>query len=314
MKLVSIIIPVYNAEEYLERCIKSAIRQTYNNIEIIAINDGSTDKSLDILTEYERKDNRIKIINIENSGISAVRNIGIKVATGDYICFLDSDDYIDNNLLENLHKNIDSDYDLIKYKTIEVDKECNELKRIDGPTFDEKTGTDAFNTMFSEDIMLQVPWLYLYRKQFLIENKFSYPEGKLHEDFARTILIMLKAKKMCSTNIYGYYYVQTQKSITRGNEEERVYRRAMDMMEHYDYIIDKIEEYKLDRNTNENVKIYYTNCMILEIENLSKNYKKEYISEIRKRKMFRNIKARNIKQLLKKIILNINIKWYLKLR
>lgn len=314
MKLVSIIIPVYNAEEYLEKCIDSAIGQTYNNIEIIAINDGSTDKSLDILNMYAKKDNRIKIINIENSGISAVRNIGIKAATGEYICFLDSDDYIDNNLLENLHRYIDSDYDLIKYKTIEVDKEYNELNRIDGPIFEKKSGIEAFNVMFGEDIMLQVPWLYLYRKQFFIENKFSYPEGKLHEDFARTILIMLKAKKMCSTNIYGYYYVQTKKSITRGNEEERVYQRAMDMMGHYDYIVDKIEEYNLDEKNKENVKIYYTNCMILEIENLSKGQKKKYISEIKKRKMFKNIKARNIKQLIKKIILSVNINWYLKLR
>ncbi len=314
MKLISIIIPVYNAEKYLEKCIESAIGQTYKNIEIIAINDGSTDKSLNILTEYTRKDNRIKIINIDNCGISAVRNIGIRAAIGEYICFLDSDDYIDKKLLENLHKYIDLDYDLIKYKTIEVDKGFKELDRIDGPIFEEKSGTEAFNTMFSEDIMLQVPWLYLYRRQFLIENKFSYPEGKLHEDFARTILIMLKAKKMCSTNIYGYYYVQTKKSITRGNEEEHIYKRAMDMIEHYDYIIDKIEEYKLDRNTKENVKIYYTNCMILEIENLSKKYKKEYISEIKKRKMFKNIKARNIKQLIKKIILNLDVRLYLKLR
>lgn len=314
MKLVSIIIPVYNAEEYLEKCIDSAIGQTYNNIEIIAINDGSTDKSLDILNDYANKDERIKIINIENSGISVVRNIGIRAATGEYICFLDSDDYIDKNLLDNLRRYIESDYDLIKYKTIEVDNNCNELNHIEGPIFEEMSGTDAFNTMYGEDVMLQVPWLYLYRRQFFLDNKFSYPEGRLHEDFARTILIMLKAKKMCSTNIYGYYYVQTKKSITRGNEEERVYQRAIDMLVHYDYIIDKIEEYNLDKKTKENVKIYYTNCMILEIENLSNEQKKKYISEIKKRKIFKNIKARNIKQLIKKIILNFNVNLYLKIR
>lgn len=94
--LISIIIPVYNVEKYLPQCLDSVIGQTYKNIEIICVNDGSTDGSLDILKKYERRSNRIKIITQKNEGLSSARNVGIKECTGDYIMFLDSDDWIDN--------------------------------------------------------------------------------------------------------------------------------------------------------------------------------------------------------------------------
>lgn len=314
MKLVSIIIPVYNVEKYIEKCLNSAINQTYKNIEIIAINDGSNDKSLDILNKYEKKDNRIKVISIQNSGVSAVRNLGIKEAKGEYIFFLDSDDYIKDDLIENLTKYMDQDYDLIKYKTIYVDEYGKETERIDGPVFEEKSGTEAFNIMYDKDVMLEVPWLYLYKKDLFTKNNITYPEGKVHEDFARTILIMLKAKKMCSTDIYGYYYVKTQKSITRGNEENRIFQKSMDILDHYDYVMKKIEEYNLDDLTKQNVKSYYANDVILEAGNLHGKNQKKYISEIKKRKVYNNIKVKNFKQLIKRILLSINIKLYLKLR
>ena len=98
--MVSIIIPVYNVEKYLQECLESAINQTYKNIEIIAINDGSTDSSLAILEEYASKYGNLKIVNQENKGMSGARNAGLKVANGEYIYFLDSDDFIDLNMIE----------------------------------------------------------------------------------------------------------------------------------------------------------------------------------------------------------------------
>ena len=99
MVKVSVVIPVYNVEGYLEECLDSVINQTLEDIEIICINDGSTDNSLEILEEYAKKDNRIKILNQENQGISATRNNGLKICKGKYICFLDSDDYLELNAL-----------------------------------------------------------------------------------------------------------------------------------------------------------------------------------------------------------------------
>ena len=97
---ISVIVPVYNSEKYIEKCIESIINQTYRNIEIIFINDGSTDESLNIIHKYKKLDNRIKVINQSNSGVSAARNKGIKNSIGDYITFVDSDDHIDSKMID----------------------------------------------------------------------------------------------------------------------------------------------------------------------------------------------------------------------
>ena len=110
---VSIVVPIYNVEKYLQRCLESLINQTFSNIEIIALNNGSTDKSLDILKYYAYQDKRLLVINNENIGVSKARNIGIKKAKGKYIVFVDSDDWIDANMIEALHEAIiDNNCDL----------------------------------------------------------------------------------------------------------------------------------------------------------------------------------------------------------
>ena len=314
MKKISVIIPVYNTQKFLIKCLDSIERQEYKNLEVIVVNDGSTDESEKIIKKYNEKYDNIKYYKKENGGLSDTRNYGLDKSTGDYICFIDSDDYIDENLFINLERYMQHDYDMIKYKLIKVDENYNELEKIDGPTFENKTGEEAFNILFGQDVMLQPAWLYLYKKSFLVENHFKYPVGKLHEDFARTALIMLKAKKVVSTNIIGYYYYQSTSSITRGNDENKKMRRAMDMIEHYDYMIEKIKSYNLNKDTLDNLKIYYTNCIILKLDELNNKNKKIYIKEIKKRKMIKNIKVRNVKQFIKKMLLYINIKWYLKLR
>ena len=103
-ELVSIIVPIYNSEQYLERCINSLIKQTYKNIEIILIDDGSKDSSLSIIEKYAKQDCRIVYISKENSGVSSSRNDGIKIAKGKYISFVDSDDYIESNMIEDMYK------------------------------------------------------------------------------------------------------------------------------------------------------------------------------------------------------------------
>lgn len=102
MNLISVIVPVFNAEKQIERCIKSIQNQTYTNIEIIIINDGSTDKSIDIINKCIHDDNRVKVFDIVNQGVSAARNLGIKVASGEYFCFIDADDYVDECLIEKI--------------------------------------------------------------------------------------------------------------------------------------------------------------------------------------------------------------------
>ena len=296
------------------RCLDSVVNQTYKNIEIIIVNDGTEDNSEKIIYKYKEKYGNIKYVKKKNGGLSDARNFGIRYATGDYICFLDSDDYLSLNLFENLEKYMKQNIEIIKYKVIMVDEFCNEVKRIDGPVFGQAKGYEAFNKLYGSDTMLQPAWLYLYKKSFWDNSNFEYPVGKLHEDFAITPLIILNAQSVVSTDVYGYYYVQTQSSITRGNDENKKMQRALDMIEHYDHMIVSLEELKLDKVTKENVKIYYTNCIILKIQELSGENKKLYVKEIRNRKMYKNIKVRNFRQLIKKILLNVNIDLYFKVR
>lgn len=105
--LVSVIVPVYNAEKYLKKCMESILKQTYENIELILINDGSIDKSLDICNQFSKRDRRIRVIDKDNSGVSDTRNLGIMLAKGKYLCFVDSDDYIEENYIEKMILNTD---------------------------------------------------------------------------------------------------------------------------------------------------------------------------------------------------------------
>ncbi len=314
MKKVSIIIPIYNVEKYLHKCIESVESQTLENIEVILVNDGSTDNSEIIIEKFKEKYNNIKYIKKENGGLSDARNVGIRNATGDYILFVDSDDYISDTLLNDLSVYMEQEYDLIKFKMIKVDENYKEIGKVEGPIFENKNGEEAFNLLYGNDVMLQPAWLYLYKKSFWDRNKFEYPVGMNHEDFARTALIMLKADSVASTNVYGYYYVQSEGSITRGNDETKKLKRAQDIINHYDYMLRVIDDYNIMKRTKDNLKIYYTNCMILKLDELSEESKKVYLKELKERKVFKNIKVRSPKQLIKKILLNINVDWYLKLR
>lgn len=314
MKTISVVIPAYNVEKYLAKCIDSVVKSANQNIEIIVVNDGSTDNSEAIISEYKEKYPYIKYIKKTNGGLSDARNEGVKYANGDYLCFVDSDDYISESLFQDLEKYIDNDYDLIKYKMIKVDENYNEIERVDGPVFECKSGEAAFNELYGSDVMLQPAWLYLYKKSFWDENKFEYPVGKKHEDFAITSLVMLKAKTVASTNVYGYYYVQSSSSITRGIDEEKKFNMAKDLLEHYDYMIVKIKEYDISDKTKENLKAYYTNCIILKLKDLSGDRKKEFIKEIKKRNMYKNIKIRNIRQLIKRALLAVNVDLYLRMK
>lgn len=309
---ISVIIPVYNTEKYIKKCLDSLVNQTMNNIEIIVVNDGSIDHSEEIIKKYEEKyKNMIKYFKKENGGLSEARNYGIRKANGEYIAFVDSDDYIDINLFSNLEKYMQREVDLIKYKTIKI-YENEKQEKFEGPVFEEKNGQDAFNKLYAKDILLEPAWLYLYKREFWNENNFEFTENTYHEDFGLIPLVILQAKTMVSTDVYGYYYIQRENSIVTDNTKNK--KKAYDLLVHYDNMINKIKDMKLDKKTKENIKIYYTNAILLKINDLDKNETKKYIKEVKKRKILKNIKIRNIKQLIKKIILLINIKLYLKLR
>lgn len=314
MSKVSIIVPVYNTSDHLRKCMESLVNQTQKDIEIIIINDGSTDNSEAIIKEYVNKySNIIKYYSKANEGVAKTRNFGIEKATSDYVLFIDSDDYIDRCLIEKLMPYINQKIEMIKFKLQRVDKNGNILEKVDGPVFSKITGQEAFNKLYCEDVLLDSPCVYLIKKTLFTENNFKFKK-KYHEDFGLIPLIIITAKSITSTPYYLYYYVQAPNSITRNEDYSKTIEKFNDALFHYDNALNEINNMNLDKMVEENIKIYYTNALILKLNELNNQDKTKYIKEIKKRKMYKNIKVRNIKQLIKRILLAINIKLYLKMR
>ena len=161
--LISVIVPIYNSEKYLPKCIESILSQTYKNLELILINDGSTDNSLNICNYYKSLDNRIIVIDKPNEGVSATRNLGIKIAKGDYLGFVDSDDYIEDNMYEVLLTQIETDKSQICVMTSYT---VNSLKKC--PSLYKK-GIISGNEALKQLLMLRFPslWAYLYSKDVI---------------------------------------------------------------------------------------------------------------------------------------------------
>ncbi len=312
MKL-SIIVPVYNTKNQIDTCIKSIVNQIDREVEVMIINDASTDNSEEIILEYKNQYPNIKYYSKkENTGLADTRNIGIDKAKGEYIMFVDSDDYIEKDLLKNLNKYMKDNIDVIKFKlNVKYD---NSSYTVDGPIFSKTDGETAFNLLAFEDVMFDSACIYLFKREFLLKNNFKFKVGTYHEDFGLVPLVILQAKSVVSTNIKGYYYIQTNNSITRNSNNEKTIKKFEDALLHYDNMLQSISKLNISKKTKQNIKIYYTNSIILKLETIRKEDRKQYIKQIRKRKMLRNIKVRNLKQMLKRIILTININWYLKIK
>ena len=315
MKKLSVIIPVYNAEKTLKKCIESVLKQKDEELEIVLINDGSTDASDKMIQEYKEKNPKIiSYYKKKNTGVADTRNYGIKKAKGTYILFLDADDYLDIHLYGLVKQYMEKGIDLIKFKLQRENEKGKVIETVDGPVFEDKTGEEGFEKLYATDVLLDSPCVYVIKKDIFIKNKLEFKVGTEHEDFGLMPFVIVLAKTMISINFYGYHYVQVKGSITRNDSYEKTKKKANDALKQYDEALLKIEKYQLNKKTAETLKIYYTNAILLKIETLEKKDQKEYIKEIRKRKMTKNIKAKDIRQLFRKIMLSLNIKWYLSLR
>lgn len=311
MAKISVIVPVYNTGKYVERCLDSLIHQTIKEeIEIIVVNDGSTDHSGEIIKKYGKQ---VKYYAKENEGIAKTRNFGIEKATSEYILFVDSDDYVDTTLIEKLKPYMDKQMDLIKFKLQKVDEKGNMLEKVDGPVFENKTGEEAFSRLYSEDVLLDSPCVYVIKKALFTQYHFQF-QRTYHEDFGLIPLIILVAKSVVSIQDYLYFYVQVENSITRNEDYEKTIKRMEDVLGHYDNMMQTIEKLALSKKAKEDVKIYYTNAILLKLNELKEEDKNYYTKQIKQRRLDKNIKIRNIKQLVKRILLKTNIKLYLKLR
>jgi len=211
---VSVIVPVYNTEKYLERCIRSIMNQTYSHLEIICINDGSSDDSLNILQCLKKEDKRILIIDQQNKGVGEARNIGIDVSTGDYISFVDSDDVIDENYFEILLKKaVNYNLDIVGSNICAISNNGIvypfEKQISDSILTNNQTIRDYLNFKISPAV-----WGKLYRRDLIGETKF--PSININEDFIFEWEVIKKSQRFLKTNNTHYnYYEDRINSLTK---------------------------------------------------------------------------------------------------
>ena len=315
LKKLSIIIPVFNAEKTLRKCLESVLRQKDDELEIVIINDGSSDSSERIIHEYKKREPElISYYKKQNTGVADTRNYGITKAKGRYIMFLDSDDYIDAHLYNIVKQYMKKDIELIKFKLQRVDEDEKIIEKVNGPIFETTTGEEGFKLLYAADVLLDSPCVYIIKKEIFTRNQLLFNVGTEHEDFGLIPFVIVLAKTMISIDFYGYQYVQSSGSITRNNNYSKTKKKAYDALKQYDEALVKIEKYNINKNTSDYLKTYYTNAILLKTETLEDKDQKEYINNIKKRNMIKNIKSNSIKQILRKIILSLSMKQYLKLR
>lgn len=242
MSEISVIMPVYNVEKYLKQCLDSICNQTFRDIEIICVDDGSTDSSPDILKQYAEKDSRIKVITQENRGLGGARNTGFKYATGNYVYFIDSDDYLDLNALEKLHDNAvsnQSDIVLFKFKTVDDDSRVHRKRlgfRIDDIFGDVNYNKFTFTYMEAKKHVMNSAFsacLKLYKKAFVDEINFSFPENLHFEDVPVHVRVMIEAESISFVPRSFYSYRSNPDSIMNLTANSFDIFTVIDMVEDY---------------------------------------------------------------------------------
>ena len=254
-ELVSVIIPVYNVEKYLAKCLDSVINQTYKKLEIICVNDGSTDKSADILAEYARKDERIKIITQPNAGLSAARNTGIENCSGEYIYFIDSDDYISNDAIEVLAKIMTTEDVDMAYGRVQCFGDMPAQYLTDKQQYVDRYTRNIGKIETTNNLranILSTAWNKLYKKSIISKFNLRFPVGLINEDEYWLWAYGIHCKNYYVTDRVLYFYLQRANSImaTRDNDKKifdilEIYKRI------YTFVKDsgKYDKYKDALNT-----------------------------------------------------------------
>lgn len=244
MVKLSIIVPIYNVERYLERCIISILNQTYINFELILVNDGSTDNSKDICEKYLSIDNRIKLINKKNGGLSSARNTGIELAIGEYIAFVDSDDYINKYMYEVLIttlKKDKSDMVICGYNKVDQNEinfqEINNHIDVNNVLASKISKVEALDKLLIEGEKFVVPWNKIYKRKLF--NELRYKNGKIYEDEFLAHRVLYKCNKVSVINEKLYFYIQRDGSIINSKFTTKRFDKVYALKERIDFLKEK---------------------------------------------------------------------------
>jgi glycosyltransferase involved in cell wall biosynthesis len=246
--LVSIIVPVYNAELYLEECINSILEQTYKNLEIILIDDGSTDNSFEIMKQYSENDSRVQSLSISNSGPGKCRNVGLDIFSGDFVMFVDSDDMLYNDMVEILIKKVNTASDIAMCK---FSKDIKTFGTGDKSLVNQtESFIDSVKQMNSPGFASAGPYSKLYGKN--IFSKLRFPDIPMYEDSAISLQILSNAKEVVFIDYVGYYYRFNPESITN----KKVSEKNFSILDKTDIVLDFIQQ-----EHPEALALAYTICL-----------------------------------------------------
>lgn len=290
--MISIIVPVYKVEKYLDKCVLSLVSQTYRDIEIILVDDGSPDECGKMCDEWAKKDARIKVVHRKNGGLSAARNSGLDVAKGDYIGFIDSDDYVDENMFSHLfdamqkHNADIGECAYIKVNENETDVKCKESEEV--LVF---SNEEAMEELLRERHMHQVVWNKLYKKEVIGTLRFK--EGKINEDEFFTYRAVGNSK--CVVSLYSelYFYVQHENSIMSSSYSVKRLDAIEALKERKEYMKEKFPElYPLAQASYLGACLYAHQCLTRYSEaDKDKTYRKELARAVRNEKIGREVYA-----------------------
>lgn len=237
MNKVSIIVPIYNAEKTIKRCIDSILRQTYKNFELLLINDGSKDQSLNIVNEY--KDKRIVVIDKKNEGVAKTRNLGIRKATGDYIMFIDNDDYIDSDYVDTyVNEIVNSDSDLV----IGGYRRINNKKKI----LFYKIPEDYPWTKY----IIMAPWAKIFSRKFIILNDIEFFDYCIGEDVYFLLSLLSFKPKISIISYIGYNWYYNDESVS--NTVQKGIRKDVDIL----YLLNRINDFYMEKDEYINYYFY----------------------------------------------------------
>lgn len=227
LELVSIIIPVYNVEQYIEKCMDSVVAQDYENLEIIVINDGSKDDSIEIVRKYES--NKVKIVEKKNGGLSAARNSGVKYCKGEYIFFLDSDDWIEPDTISSLVKEMNQDIDIVQGSIRRVSTKSVSIDNVGNRIIDK----NLLEEYFKKENLNTVVWNKLYRRNIVVTTPFV--EGYVNEDVIFTFQIAKNNYKVKNIDKVIYNYRIRDESIMHNKN----LTQRMRVIKSLDYVINE---------------------------------------------------------------------------
>ena len=301
-ELISIIVPIYKVEKYLNKCIESILNQTYSNLEIILIDDGSPDKSRDICDFYKNKDSRVKVIHKKNEGVSKARNIGLDISKGKYIMFVDSDDYIDKSMVKDLYKLItEQSADVAIGGVIDIDENNNQINMSKKKATFTINQLEAIKELLDEKYFNSVCWGKLYKSN-LWENKRFSKDSKIAEDLEILYEVFERVQKVVvNTEKCYYYYTIRQNSVTHQEYNEE-WKKAIEICRN---IKEKTEK-KYPKMLESAIKKYLNiniQCIQLivkhstdksEMEKLKKNVQPYFWKYLKNKKVMKKMKIKLI--------------------